>query len=179
ASQNDTNLASWLALGGVMLLYLIVFRGLRYPLLTMGTLLVGTACAMGWLTVTVGHLNLLSATFAVMLIGMGDYGVLWVTRYQQERSAGRGVQEALLATARSIGPSTVTVSLTTGLAFFTTMLADFLAVAELGWIAGCGVLFCALACFTVLPAMVMLLDGRRELAGDRSVLPLPSDREPI
>ena len=41
---------------------------------------VGTAWAMGWLTLTVGHLNILSATFAVMLIGMGDYGVLWVTR---------------------------------------------------------------------------------------------------
>ena len=76
ASQNDTNVASWLALIGVALLYLIVFRSFRSPFLTMTTLLVGTAWAMGWLTLTVGRLNILSATFAIMLIGMGDYGVL-------------------------------------------------------------------------------------------------------
>src|SRR5205823_1116713 len=65
ASQNDTNAASWIALAGVALLYLLVFRGLRYPLLTVVTLLAGTAWALGWLTLTVGHLNILSATFAV------------------------------------------------------------------------------------------------------------------
>ena len=58
-------------------------------MLTVTTLLVGTAWAMGWLTLTVGHLNILSATFAVMLIGMGDYGVLWVTRYEQDAATGR------------------------------------------------------------------------------------------
>ena len=57
-------------------------------MLTVATLLVGTAWAMGWLTLTVGHLNILSATFAVMLIGMGDYGVLWVMRYEQARRLG-------------------------------------------------------------------------------------------
>src|SRR5207245_7895641 len=40
-------------------------------------------------------------------------------------------------------------------------LADFQAVAELGWIAGCGVLLCALACFTVLPALLMICDRRQ------------------
>ena len=43
------------------------------------------------------------------------------------------------------------------------MLADFQAVAELGWIAGCGVLLCAFACFTVLPALLMLFDRRGTL----------------
>src|SRR5262249_58679436 len=46
------------------------------------------------------------------------------------------------------------------LAFFAAILADFRAVAELGWIAGCGVLLCAFACFTVLPSLLTLLDKR-------------------
>src|SRR5262249_52975219 len=50
------------------------------------------------------------------------------------------------------------------LAFFAATFADFRAVAELGWIAGCGVLLCALACFTVLPALFMVLDRRGDLA---------------
>jgi len=168
ASQKDTGIASWLALAGVGLLYLIVFRGLRYPLLTVVTLLVGTGWALGWLTLTVGHLNILSATFVVMLIGMGDYGVLWVTRYEQNRAAGHDVRTALRRTAAGGGPSILTAATATALAFFAAMLADFQAVAELGWIAGSGVLLCALACFTVLPALLTLTD-RRDLSAPASI----------
>jgi hopanoid biosynthesis associated RND transporter like protein HpnN len=160
AAQKDTHLASWLAIAGVTLLFLIVYRGVFYPLLTVGTLLIGTAWAMGWLTLTVGHLNILSATFAVMLIGMGDYGVLWVMRYEQARRHGMEAREALLHTATHVAVGNLTAATTLALAFFAAMLADFQAVAELGWIAGCGVLLCALACFTVLPALMMVFDRR-------------------
>src|SRR5262245_11276862 len=188
AAERDTHTASWLAIAGVTALFLCVYRGLRsplkspfdsidrgplvrrlrhgflsclhYPLLTVGTLLLGTSWALGWMTVTVGHVNILSATFAVMLIGMGDYGVLWVMRFEQERRRGASVEEALRQTAVCVGCGTLTAALTTALAFYAAMLADFQAVAELGWIAGSGVLLCALACFTVLPALLTLTDRR-------------------
>jgi hopanoid biosynthesis associated RND transporter like protein HpnN len=174
AAENDTHLASWLAIAGVTLLFFIVYRSLYYPLLTVGTLLLGTSLAMGWLTLTVGHLNILSATFAVMLIGMGDYGVLWVMRYETERRRGADIETALRHTAICVGAGTLTAALTTALAFYAAMLADFQAVAELGWIAGSGVLLCALSCFTVLPAILKLADRRefssvlRPLSGKRS-----------
>jgi hopanoid biosynthesis associated RND transporter like protein HpnN len=161
ASQQDTQTASWLALVGVAVLYLIVFRGIRYPFMTMATLLTGTAWAGGWLTLTVGHLNILSATFAMMLIGLGDYGILWVTRYEQDRASGFNVFDAMRNTAASVGPGILTAGATTALAFFAAMLADFQAVAELGWIAGSGVLLCAVACFTVMPALLVVTDRRR------------------
>ncbi len=160
AAQRDTHVASWLAIAGVTLLFFIVYRGVYYPLLTVGTLLVGTSWAMGWTTLTVGHLNILSATFAVMLIGVGDYGVLWVMRYERERRAGAGVEAALRHTAVCVGGGTLTAAMTTALAFYAAMLADFQGVAELGWIAGSGVLLCALSCFTVLPAVLTLFDRR-------------------
>ena len=117
---------------------------------------------MGWLTLTVGHLNILSATFAVMLIGMGDYGVLWVMRYEAERQARSRTCSRRCCTATAARRAgNLTAAVGTALAFFAAMLADFKAVAELGWIAGCGVLLCALACFTVLPALIVLIDRRR------------------
>jgi hopanoid biosynthesis associated RND transporter like protein HpnN len=164
AAQHDTQLASWLAIAGVTLLFFAVYRGIAFPLLTVVTLLAGTSWAMGWMTLTVGHLNILSATFAVMLIGMGDYGVLWVMRYEQARRLGADVRSALLHTTRHVAVSNLTAATTLALAFFTAVLADFQAVAELGWIAGCGVLLCALACFTVLPALLMIFDRRANLA---------------
>ncbi|MFN4259031.1 MAG: MMPL family transporter [Gemmataceae bacterium] len=163
AAERDTKLASILALIGVTLLYFLVYRGIAYPLLTVSTLMIGTLWALGWTTWTVGHLNILSATFAVMLIGMGDYGVLWATRYEQERRAGHDVRAALRRTAVQVAVGNLTAAATLALAFYAAMLADFQAVAELGWIAGSGVLFCALACFTVLPALLMICDRRGDL----------------
>ncbi|MBM3980890.1 MAG: hypothetical protein FJ304_11505, partial [Planctomycetes bacterium] len=155
-SDSDSMRASWLALTGVAVLYFVVYRGFRYPLLTVGSLLVGTVWALGWAALTVGHLNILSATFAVMLIGLGDYGVLWVAQYDERRAAGANREDALRHTAAHAGPSVVVAALGTALAFFATTFADFKAVAELGWIAGFGVLFCALACLTVVPALLVL-----------------------
>src|SRR5438445_8656205 len=170
AAQNDTHLASLLAIAGVTVLFLVVYRGIAYPLLTVCTLLVGTAWAMGWLTLTVGHLNILSATFTVMLIGMGDYGVLWVMRYEQARRLGADVRAALLHTTTHVAIGNLTAATTLALAFFAAMFADFQAVAELGWIAGCGVLLCALACFTVLPALLMIFDRRQIVRSPSSVV---------
>jgi hopanoid biosynthesis associated RND transporter like protein HpnN len=165
AAQRDTQWASWLAIAGVAALFLVVYRGVAYPALTLITLLVGTAWALGWLTATVGHLNILSATFAVMLIGMGDYGVLWVMRYEQARRNGFDVRSALLHTTTHVAVGNLTAAMTLALAFYAAVLADFQAVAELGWIAGCGVLLCALACFTVLPALLTLFDRRQTVVG--------------
>jgi hopanoid biosynthesis associated RND transporter like protein HpnN len=170
AAQQDTRLASWLAIAGATVLFFLVYRGIWYPLLTVATLLAGTAWAMGWLTVTVGHLNILSATFAVMLIGMGDYGVLWVMRYEQARRGGADVRTALLHTTTHVAIGNLTAATTLALAFFAAMLADFQAVAELGWIAGCGVLLCALACFTVLPALLMVFDRRQTTRSPWSIV---------
>jgi len=157
-SDVDTERASGLALLGVAVLYLVVYRGFRYPLLTIASLVAGTIWALGWATLTVGHLNILSSTFAVMLIGMGDYGVLWVARYDAARKAGGAVGAAMRHTAERAGPSIVTAAVTTALAFFATMLADFRAVSELGWIAGWGVLFCAASCLTLMPAALVLVE---------------------
>jgi uncharacterized protein len=178
ASQNDTNKAGWLALGGVAFVYLVVYRGLRYPLLTVAALIAGTLWSMGWLTLTVGHLNILSSCFAVMLIGIGDYGVLWVTQYEDERRAGKTPDEANRATAIAVGPGILTASFSTALAFFAAMLADFQAVAELGWIAGWGVILCALATYTVLPALITVTDRRGPMGRSLSVITRAGERRP-
>ena len=174
-TDRDSMRAFWLALGALILLYMIVYRGLRYPLMTVISLLAGTFWALGLTTITIGHLNILSSAFAVMLIGMGDYGVLWVARFDEERKAGRDVIEAIRQTAAHAGPSILTAAVTTSLAFYAIMLADFQAVTELGFIAGSGVLLCALSCFILMPVMIVLTNRKKksEVAEARTILELP------
>ena len=89
SSQTSMFWASLVSMVGVGLLFVAGFGGVRHALLANLILLVGMAWAFGYVTLTVGHLNILSVSFTVTLIGIGiDFGVYYVARYLQLRGEG-------------------------------------------------------------------------------------------
>lgn len=159
AANQDSARACGLSLIAVTLIFVVGFRSLRRPLYAIVALVLSGCWTMGWITLTVGHLNLLSVSFLVTLIGLGiDYSIVWLSRHEIELGAGRTPAEAGLATARGVGPGIVTGCLTTALAFYATLVTDFLGLKELGWIAGGGILFCLLGALTVLPALLVVME---------------------
>lgn len=162
-SQTDMLLASGLSFAGVGLLLFLGFRGFRHPMLAMIMLAIAMAWAFGYTTLAVGHLNILSVSFAVILIGLGiDFAIHYLARYLELRHEGRMLRPALLETSGSVGTGILTAAITTALAFFCATFTDFLGIAELGIIAGGGILLCAVATFTVLPALIALSDRNVE-----------------
>lgn len=160
ASQSSMLWASLVSFGGVVLVVIAGFGGVRHALLANLVLLVGMAWAFGYVTLGIGHLNILSVTFTVTLIGIGiDFGTYYVARYMQLRREDRECGEALLETSAAVGPSISTGALTTAIAFFAAGLTSFTGVAELGIIAGGGILLCAIAQLVVLPACLYLVDN--------------------
>ncbi|MFK7779094.1 MAG: MMPL family transporter [Gimesia sp.] len=163
-SKADMINASIISCFGVGLLLFIGFRGFRYPVLAMIMLAVGMAWAFGYTTLTLGHLNILSVSFAVILIGLGiDFGIHYLSRYIELRHRGKDVKPALLTTSRTVGTGIVTAAITTALAFYCAGLTPFLGIAELGFIGGGGILLCALATFIVLPALLSQVDKNTEV----------------
>ena len=172
SSQASTGTATFLSLAGVILVFLAGFGRLRHPLLTVVALGVAMVWSMGFITLAIGHLNILSIAFAAILIGLGtDYGIYYLARYLQLRTTGLSTGDALVETARSVGPGILTGAVTTAGAFFMTGLTDFRGLAELGVIGGGGILLCWLAEVTVLPALICLCDRR----GGQRNLPLLLD----
>ena len=169
-SQIDSVQASLISFVGVALIFFVGFRGFLHPALGMAMLAVGMAWSFGLTTLIVGHLNILSVSFASIVIGLGnDFAIHILSRYLDLRHHGRSLRTALIETAQTLGPGIVTGAVTTALAFFCASFTSFLGVAELGLIAGCGILLCTLATFTCLPAMIALADrNSREQA-----LPVP------
>jgi hopanoid biosynthesis associated RND transporter like protein HpnN len=161
-SERATIRAGVLSLVGVACLFIAGFGGLRYPLMTVGALLIALAWTMGYITLAVGHLNILTMSFGVILIGLGiDFGIHYIARYSQLRHE-LSTQEALEATAASVGPGVLVGAVTTAAAFFTAGFTDFTGVAELGVIAGGGVLLCMVVAIVVLPAMIRLAEGTND-----------------
>ncbi len=171
-SQSDMILASVISFVAVGVLLFIGFRGIRHPLLGMVMLLIGMAWTFGYTTLVVGHLNILSVSFAVILIGLGiDFAIHYMARYLELRHHGEQLRPALRETSTSVGSGIVTAALTTALAFFCATFTQFLGVAELGIIAGGGILLCCVATFLVLPALISLADQNIE----PKKLPTPFD----
>jgi uncharacterized protein len=98
-----------------------------------------------------------------------DFGVVWLTRFESARAAGTDVAESNRVTAAEIGPGVVSGAVTTTLAFYATMVTDFVGLRDMGWIAGTGVLVCLFSMITVLPAALALCSRSRSIPVGRSV----------
>ncbi|MFQ5988922.1 MAG: MMPL family transporter [Candidatus Methylomirabilales bacterium] len=162
-ARRDATLATILAIVGVTVLFLVFWRNVLTPLRALLSLAVGVCWTLGFISVSVGFLNILSAMFIPILIGLGiDYNVHLLERFAEERVAGHDPGEALENTFRRAGVTTATGAMTTVVAFYSLLLTDFKGLVELGFITGSGLLLCLGAAFTVLPALLVLQEGRTQ-----------------
>lgn len=180
SSQFDMTIATVVSFAGVIVLLLAGLGSWRYTLLSVFILVIGMAWSFGFITLAVGHLNLLSVSFAAILIGLGiDFGIHYLVRYLHVRSLGVPLAAALVRTAREVGPGVVTGAVTTACAFFAAAMTDFTGVVELGVIAGAGIVLCLLAALIVTPAVTYGWERRwpvrvppRPLAIERLLTPI-------
>ncbi|MCG6157311.1 MMPL family transporter [Rubinisphaera margarita] len=161
-SQDDMALATLLSSTGVILLLIFGYRGLALPAVCCLTVGVSLIWTLGATTVLIGHLNILSMAFVAILVGLGiDFGIHLLSSFQDFRQAGNEVPESLARAGHTVGRGIVTAALTTAVAFLCAGLTDFPGVAELGIIAGVGVLLAVIATFMIFPAMVVLMSRVR------------------
>jgi uncharacterized protein len=141
----------------VAFILLFALRSIRLVVATLVTLLVGLVLTGGFTAITIGHLNLISVSFAVLFIGLGvDFGIHVSMRYRELMSHGRLHEEALRETASDVGTSLVLCALTTAIGFFAFVPTAFVGVAELGLISGAGMLISLFCTLTLLPALLSL-----------------------
>ncbi|MCD4727638.1 MAG: MMPL family transporter, partial [Pirellulales bacterium] len=172
SSEKSMTLATILSFLGVLAVMIVAFGGLRHSIIAMAALVVGMIWACGYVTLTIGHLNILSIAFGSILFGLGiDYGVYYVAHYLQHREQTDSTSLALVRTAAGAGPGILTGAVTAAVAFLAAGLTEFPGVAQLGLLAGGGIILCWLAQMTVLPALICLVDSD----GEKKNLPVPLD----
>ncbi|MFK7987587.1 MAG: MMPL family transporter [Sandaracinaceae bacterium] len=161
AIRDGTLLTGGLATVGVLLLFVLGFRS-RGALLIAGLPLgIGMAWAFGGVAIGVGRLTLLTQAAAPVFAGLGiDFSVHLLSGYERARRDGAAHDRALESAMRGPGVGIVTGATTTAGAFFALALAGSDALAELGWIAGGGLLVMMLAVLLVTPALLALADRR-------------------
>ncbi|MCK1738118.1 MMPL family transporter [Bradyrhizobium sp. 138] len=154
----------WLALHSAKIIFAVFVN-----------LFVGLAITTAAGLMMVGSFNLLSIAFAVLFVGLGvDFGIQYSVRYRSERFKHNDLAGALvLAAKRSAVPLSL-AAMATAAGFLCFMPTDYKGIAELGQIAGVGMLVAFLSSITVLPAMLKLLNppGEKEPVGYAFLAPL-------
>ncbi|MGH8191211.1 MAG: MMPL family transporter [Rhodanobacteraceae bacterium] len=153
-----------MAVGSAVLLVLwlvLALRSWRLILPVVLTLVAGLIFTFGFAAVAIGRLNLVSVAFTVLFVGLAvDFGIQFSVRLHARERANRLFADTMHEAAVKVSGQIGLAALATACGFFAFAPTGFTGVAELGIIAGAGMLV-ALGCtLTILPALLMLMAAR-------------------
>ncbi len=144
----------------VTLWLFLAVGGWRLVLPIVLTLLLGLLLTTLFATLAVGRLNLISVAFAILFVGIAvDFAIQFAVRFREQQT-GLPLVAALAETGRAAGGQILVAALATAAGFLAFVPTDFTGVAELGLIAGAGMLIAFACTLTFLPACLALLRPR-------------------
>ena len=143
---------------GVLVILWLALRSLRIIAAVGASLAVGLAVSTAAGLLMVGALNVISVAFFVLFIGLGvDFGLQFSVRYRAERHDHPGLRTALLSAAQKAGTPLALAAVATAVGFCSFLPTDYRGLAELGEIAGVGMLIAFATSITVLPALLAIV----------------------
>lgn len=151
------SVAGILALLVVGTLLVLGLKSVRLVAATLATLVMGLIWTAAFAALAIGHLNLISVTFAVLFIGVGvDFGIQFSLRYREEILRGVDPGAALSKAAAGVGGALTLAAAAAAIGFISFVPTAYVGLAELGVIAGVSMLIALFANLTVLPAILAL-----------------------
>ncbi|HYZ25145.1 MAG TPA: MMPL family transporter [Rhodopila sp.] len=147
-------------IGSFVLITLWLFLAVhswRFIVPILMTLVLGLMLTLLFATLAVGTLNLVSVGFGVLFVGIAvDFAIQFSVRYREYRYEAGDAAMAMTVTARRVGVQILIAALATAAGFLAFVPTAFAGVAELGLIAGVGMLFAFACTLGFLPAAITL-----------------------
>jgi hopanoid biosynthesis associated RND transporter like protein HpnN len=154
ATLQEGSLLNGLITAAIIVIILwLAFQSLRILLAVAVSLLVGLAITAALGLMLVGALNPISVAFVVLCVGLGaDFAIQFSVRYRAERHDCKDLCTALIRTAKRVGAPLTLAASAAAAGFLSFMPTSYKGLAELGLIAGCGMVMAYVASMTLLPA---------------------------
>ncbi len=151
----------------VLLLFVLAYRRPLAILYVGFPLLCAEVWTLGIGYLLFGRLNLLTATFSAIIVGLGiDYAIHIFSRYLDERLHEKSVLASMQYALVQTGMGTVVGGVTTAGAFLAIGVGNFTGVREFAVIAAVGIVSCLVQMFVTLPCMLFIRERmRRKKAG--------------
>lgn len=173
---SDMALISFFAVGLILASIVLFFRSFAALFQIGFCVLVGCGLSFAVAMLAYGRLNTATSFLGAIIAGNGiNYGIIYLSRYRELRKAGSERPEALIESALSSRKGTFLAAVAAGGAYGALLLTSFRGFSEFGLIGGVGMIFCWIATFSLLPALITLAEthSRNPDASYRPTLPLP------
>ncbi len=155
-------------IGSILLISLwlvLAVRSWRLIVPILLTLGLGLLSTLLFAAAAVGTLNLVSIGFGILFVGIAvDFAIQFCVRYREMRHAYPDPAAAMAQTGRRVGGQILVAAMATAAGFLAFVPTDFRGVAELGMIAGVGMLIAFICTMTFLPAAIAVFRPHGESA---------------
>lgn len=169
SDEEFASLTDGLVLGSIISMALIALwlylalRAWRLILPILATLVLGLVLTISFAALAIGVMNLISVAFAILFIGLAvDFAIQFCVRLRDVRHGLPELGVAIAETARQAGGQIALAAVATACGFLAFAPTAFVGVAELGIIAGVGMLIAFTCTITFLPALLWLAAPRTE-----------------
>lgn len=165
---NSTSLTVLLILIVVFVVALlsIIYRSLFDMGLNLLTLVFGIIWMYGAGAILGFTFNPITSMVPVMIVGLGiDYGIHITLRYNEERSRGKDIPDAMSISITWVGAALLLATITTIVAFLSNLSSPLKLLGEFGILSGVGILGCFISMVLFMPAVKQLRDLKRQRKG--------------
>jgi len=164
------------SMAGVMALFLLAFRSRASLVYAFVPLVTGIALTFTFGALVLGRINSLTSAFGGLVIGLGiDFVIVLYARYIEERRRGASHVESIDAMGRHTGVGVLLGAVTTAATFYSFLVTDFAGLWELGLLTGTGILMLVVTVYTLLPALLTIVERRRRVQKQLSLRSFGSD----
>src|SRR5438105_13951403 len=161
----------------VLLILWLALRSAHTNLAVFVSLCVGFVVTAAAGLLMVGAFNLISVAFGILFIGLAaDFCIQFTVRYRSERHERDEVRAALRGAAARAGGPLALAAAGTMFGFFSFVPTAYRGIAELGLVAGFGIMAAFLTTVTLLPALLTVFGPPREPERMGFVALAPADR---
>ena len=151
--------AGVLALIGIFIVLSAGLKSVEAVFSILTVVILGLTYTSAFAAIAIGSLNMISIAFSVLYVGLAaDFAIHYYFTYIEESSNDHHLKAIERATQHNIAPLSL-CAFTTSIGFLAFIPTVYKGVAELGVIAGVGMVIGLLTSFTVLPAMIATFPG--------------------
>ena len=158
AITESLNRSLIIAVAACLVLLVIIFRSLRYAVITLIPVLLVACWLYGFMYVVGYNINMMTATIAAISIGVGiDFSIHYTERFRQELGKNPDKKTALFATSRSTGLALFGTAVSTALGFAVIAFAPMPMFSAFGLLTMVMIILSFLMALFVLPSLLLLL----------------------